>query len=103
MLAAPGEHLLLGHMALGQSTFSHLGSLPPLSSNREVGRLEWDMIPENTAKDDLGGGEASERIGTVTVEEKSSGHLVTVETAVWTQIVHDHSFCTLDTHLGSFV
>ena len=77
-LATPGEDLLLGHMALGQSTFSHFRCLPPLSSNRKVGRLEWEVVTKDTSKDDLGWRKTSEWIRTVSVEEESTGHLVTM-------------------------
>ena len=102
-LATSGEDLLLGQMALGQGTFSHFCGLPPLSSDREVARLEGEMITEDTPKDDLGGRETSERIRTVSVEEESTSHLVTVKGSIGTQIVHNHPLCTLHTDLCTFI
>ena len=103
MLCTSSQLLLLGHVALGQSTFTHLRSLSPLCSDCELAGLERDVIPENTAKDHLGGGETSDRVRTVAVEKESTGHLVTVKTSIGSQVVHDHAFSTFNRHLGSLI
>lgn len=77
-----GQLLLLGHVPLGQSAFTHLCSLSPFCSDREFAGLEWNVVTEDTPKDHLCRREASDRVGTVTVEEESTGHPITVKTAI---------------------
>ena len=102
-LVAPGEDLLLHHMELDQGTISHFCWLPLLTSNREVGRLKWEVVAKDTSKDDLGWTDTSDQIRTVLVEEESTSHLVTMESFIRTHIIHDHSLCTLYADLSAFV
>ena len=61
------------------------------------------MVTEDTPKDHLGRREASDRVGTVAVEEESTGHPITVKTAIRPQVVHDHAFGTFNCHFSTFI
>ena len=50
---------------------------------------------KDTPKDDFGKREAGERMGTVSVEEENTSHLVTVKGFIGTQIVHNQPLRSL--------
>ena len=76
---------------------------PPLSPWLELLRLERQMIPQASSKDDLCGAEARDRVSLIVMDEEGTGYTVSVQGSTGRNVVQDESFSRLDGYLCTFV
>ena len=97
------ELLMFEDMSPGKGSCTLISSQPPFRAGSKLPWLDWEEISQNSAEENLCGGEAGCRTRVVTVSEESTGKEIIVEAAVSVKVVSNKSFSRFHSDFGPFV